>query len=97
MKKSIWKFTFDIKSKVVIPMPKGAKILTAQLQEDKPCMWAVVDTENKKEDRYFEIFGTGHPFPVDIGINRVYINTIQIDNLVFHIFERTDNHFSPDF
>ena len=97
MKKSIWKFPMEVNDKVTISMPKGAEILTIQTQQigkftpdETPCIWALVDTENGKEERYFEIFGTGHPIPNDMGVERKYINTFQLKGgaLVFHLFER---------
>ena len=90
MKQSIWKFPMDVNDKVKISMPKGAEILTVQTQHETPCIWALVDTENGKEERYFEIFGTGHPIPNDMGVERKYINTFQLKGgaLVFHLFER---------
>lgn len=90
MKKSIWKFPMNVNDRVRLSMPKGAEILTVQTQNETPCIWALVDTENEKEERYFEIFGTGHPVPVDMGVERKYINTFQLrgGSLVFHLFER---------
>ena len=92
MKKSIWKFTVDVNDIVKLSMPKGAEILTVQTQHEIPRIWALVDPENEKEKRYFEIFGTGHPIPIDMGIERKYINTFQLEEgrLVFHLFERID-------
>ena len=70
-------------------MPRGAKILTIQVQNEIPCIWALVNPENEKENRYFEIFRTGQYIPVDIGIERKYINTFQLNGgrLEFHLFE----------
>jgi len=73
-----------------ILIPKGAEILTVQTQDNIPCIWAKVDTEAKHEERFFEIFGTGHKIHCDMGVDRKYIGTFQIDNgnFVFHLFER---------
>jgi len=71
-------------------MPKDAEILTIQTQRDKPYIWALVNPENEKELRHFEIYGTGHDINDEEGINRKYINTFQLYNgsYVFHLFER---------
>ena len=47
--KTILKFTLaDVESQSV-QLPKGSEILTVQVQNDKPCMWALADKENDKE------------------------------------------------
>jgi hypothetical protein len=72
-----------------VKMPKGAEVLTIQCQNDVPTIWALVNPNAEKEERYFELFGTGHDVPCDMGIERKYINTFQMkDGLVFHLFER---------
>lgn len=89
MKKQIWKFHLD-PNKNNVAMPVGAEILTIQTQDEMPCIWALVDPDNEKELRHFEVYGTGHDIPCDMGIERKYINTFQLEggSLVFHLFER---------
>ena len=91
MKKQIWKFEITPYDSA-IQMPKFSEILTIQTQNGNPCIWALVYPENEKEERYFEVYGTGHEIHYDIGINRKYINTFQLESgsLVFHLFERID-------
>ena len=71
-------------------MPKGAEILTVQSQHDVPQLWALVDPTQPTEERCIEIFGTGHPIRYDMGVERKYIGTFQVDGgqYVFHAFER---------
>lgn len=91
MKKQIWKF--EITSKyTVIEMPNDAEILTVQTQNEKPCIWALVNPKNETETRFFETYGTGHEIECDMGVKRKYINTFQLNGgvLVFHLFERLD-------
>jgi len=89
MEKTIWKFELSIKDNQKIEMPIGAEILTAQVQKEILCLWALVNSTSEKEIRYFEIFGTGHPVNYDMGTNRKYIGTYQLQDgsLVFHVFE----------
>lgn len=89
MNKQIWKFEINT-NQITIEIPKEAEILTMQTQNEKPCIWALVNPENKKELRHFEVYGTGHNIYYDMGIERKYINTFQLHNgdLVFHLFER---------
>lgn len=92
MKKSIWKFVLDVTNYQKLLMPKGSIILSTQSQYDKICIWAICDTEtNEKEDREFEIYGTGNPFYENrlLGKESVFIGTIQLYNgtYICHLFE----------
>lgn len=73
-----------------IDMPKCAKILHVGEQFNEVCIWAEVDTDNAMETRTFEVFGTGHQIPYDIGASRNYVGTVMLDggSLVFHVYER---------
>lgn len=91
MNKTIWKYPITHPDRVEIEMPKGAELLTIQCQDNTPTIWALVnpDKELDLEKRNFELFGTGHDVPCDMGIERKYINTFQMNTgLVFHLFER---------
>lgn len=90
MKKIIWKFDIDIVDKPVATMPEGSEILSAQSQDNDIKIWALVNPANKPVDRFFEIFGTGHPIHFDMGIERKFIATVQSRGGVWHIFERLD-------
>jgi hypothetical protein len=70
-----------------VDMPIGAEILTIQEQNEKPCLWALVDTEAKKENRVFCIHGTGHE--ISSIKAKKYIGTYQLldGSAIFHIFE----------
>ena len=89
MNKTIYKYEIH-PSNLVLELPEGAEILTVQSQHEEAFIWALVNPYNKKAFRYFELFGTGHPVPCDMGINRRYIGTFQLSGgaLVFHLFER---------
>lgn len=87
----IWKYRIPeydgrgmITSRPVIDMPDGARILTLQLQDDEPTLWAVVDPERVAAPRSFVIVGTGHPVPEDVGD---YVGSWQWPGLVWHLFE----------
>lgn len=83
--KRIYKYPLSASDAVQrIVMPKGAKILTVQVQGTTPCLWALVDIREADEDRTIIIYGTGH----NVVLNGNYIGTYQIgSNLVFHVFE----------
>lgn len=84
--KTIWKFPIQINDRQVVPMPKGAEILTAQMQGTSLCLWAVVDTDYKHvlKPRLIEVVGTGNPIP---DVSRHYIGSVQDRIFVWHVFE----------
>jgi hypothetical protein len=91
MQNTIWKFPLVQGRTNHIEMPVGAEILTVQVQDIVPSIWALVDPNAEKEVRSFNTFGTGHPIEEDIA--RKYIGTYQLGGgeLVFHVFERLHN------
>jgi hypothetical protein len=86
--KSIYKFSLPLDDQFVLAMPSGAKILSVQVQNDQPCIWAIVDPAEPPEPRCFEMYGTGHTLPEDITALK-FIGTFQLEipGLVFHLFE----------
>jgi len=90
MEKTIWKYELEVTDKQFIRMPKDAELLSVQNQNEKPCLWALVKPNTATEERCFEVFGTGNPIHCDMGVDRKYIGTFQMQKgaLVFHLFER---------
>ncbi len=84
----IFKYHFLVEGEVVISMPKGAHILTVQVQHDWPCIFAIVDPEKQFESRTFRIFGTGHEMDINIPYSN-YIGTFHLLNgdFIGHLFE----------
>ena len=91
MEQRIWKYQLKLTDGQNISMPKGAEILTVQVQDGSPCLWALVDPKAETEARFIEIFGTGSPILSDMGVSREYISTFQMreGSFVFHAFEYT--------
>ena len=88
--KTIWKFPIEITDVQPVNMPQGAEILSAQMQGGQLCLWALVDSEKLTTERVIEVFGTGNPIHVDMGVGRKFIATAQTAQmpLVWHVFER---------
>lgn len=85
--KTVWKFELSAKDHQTISLPKGAKPLTVQVQNDEPMLWCLCDpNEVVCEDRFFRLSGTGHPI-TDEDID--YIGTFQLygGGFVGHVFE----------
>lgn len=90
---TIWKFEIEPKDGVVpVGLPTGAEVLSCNAIGDSVYIWAKFNQEQDPtlEERYFEVFGTGHDIPVDMGIDRKFIGTAFMYNgaLVWHVFER---------
>jgi hypothetical protein len=88
--KTIYKYPLALTDWQQIRMPEGAEILSAQMQGEDLCLWAMVETSNKSTPRAFEVFGTGNPIHTDMGIDRRYINSVQERVFVWHVFERVN-------
>jgi hypothetical protein len=86
---TIYKYRLEITDAQRVKMPEDAEILTAQFQGEDLCLWAVVDTDRPIRERVIEIFGTGNPMWVDMGVHRKFIATAQRPNMppVWHVFE----------
>jgi hypothetical protein len=84
-KRTVWKFTAPVTDKFAISMPSGAKLLSAGVQGNNLCIWALVDPEGGLETRNFRLAGTGHPITEHVH----FLETIQMHDgaLVFHLFE----------
>jgi hypothetical protein len=76
-----------MQEKQEIYMPGGAEILTVQMQNDAPQIWAIVDDESHLQQRTILIVGTGQEMPKDINITD-YLGTFQMEHgrLIFHVF-----------
>lgn len=88
--KQVWKFKIGLGG-AAIDMPKGAEILQVHEQYGEINIWALVYPNEEKEERFFEVYGTGHDIvqnPCQPDLN--YIGTAHLSNgsLVFHVFER---------
>ena len=69
-----------------VDMLAGAQILSVQVQQGVPQMWAVVNPDHEPERRTYVVPGTGHEFPISSD-NLKFIATFQMGLLVWHVFE----------
>lgn len=91
MSKSVWEFPIESIDRQVLMLPRGAKILTAQMRRGNICLYALCDNaEITSETRTFIIHSTGYPLPKTVYDSSLhYINTVQLPDreLIFHVFE----------
>ena len=84
--KIIYKYSLQIEDEQTIAMRKGARILTAQMQGTKLCLWAECEEQEypaETEQVRIEIHCTGHRFPDG---PRQYIATVQHGPMVLHVY-----------
>lgn len=85
----IYKYPVPITDKFSIEMPLDSKILSFQMQNEQPVLWAAVRSHARLVERKFEIRGTGHEIDMDKVLQ--YIGTIQMPHhdyiFVWHLFE----------
>ena len=79
--KTIYKYTVTGRSDT--EMPVGALILQCNMQGKDFCMWALVDTDARIENRTFEVVGTGWELDEDMS----YVGTCFEGSFVWHIVE----------
>ncbi len=88
---TIWKFGVPTADDFTIDMPRGARILSVQVQGERPFVWALVDDEAPHARRHFEMRGTGHPARDCAALP--FVGTFQLHGgaLVFHLFDRGES------
>jgi len=82
----IYKYEIERKDTQVINMTAGAKILSFQVQNGLPVIWALTEEDGPTVKRRFNLYGTGHTLS---DIKQEYIGTVQMfdGDLVLHLFE----------
>lgn len=80
--------------RTVVELPVGAEVISAAAQKETVCIWVVVDSSAKTEERTFEVFMTGEGVPdCQNDEERVFVSTVFIDWIVGHVFEKkTKSH-----
>lgn len=84
MRLAIHKFSAPLVDELSIPMPRGTRVLSVQIQNGAPQVWAAVDQDVPLLPRRFSWRGTGHPLS---GSEGRFIGTVQLGPLVVHLFE----------
>jgi hypothetical protein len=84
--KEIWKFSIITRDRQLVSMPKGAEIVSTQVQNGIICLWAFVDPNAEQEPTYIEVVGTGWQIPSHLSREN-YIATVQDGQLVWHVFK----------
>jgi hypothetical protein len=84
---TIFKYPIKLEECQTLEVPRGARFLDGQLQNNTMVLWALVNPDLEAEKRDIVIYGTGRP--IYNHLETEYIATIQKDEFVWHIFEAT--------
>jgi hypothetical protein len=84
----IYKYEIPITDYFCLDLPLGASFLSIQLQNGKPVIWYLVDRHAAMKYEHFCVVGTGIELPSWYGIRLQYLDTIQIESFVWHIFQK---------
>jgi len=86
--KVIYKYDIWIlKIEIIIQMPKGAKILSVKVQNNKPRMWVLADPDKPMVQRQFLLLETGQKFAPYVDLNHVGTFQLRDGDFVGHLFE----------
>jgi hypothetical protein len=89
MSKQIWKFSLPKIGENTISMPKGAETVSVAIQDNKPVVYALVDTEALfKISRTYYVELTGQNTTVSLK-DTIFLGTLMMhnDSFVIHVFE----------
>jgi len=81
--KTIWKYILKFRQNQEITLKKDAQILSVQLQNEKLCLWALLDTDEVDEMCKIHIIGTGTEIEEKLDY---HIGTVQQSVYVWHVF-----------
>ena len=81
---SVWKYPLEVTYEQTITVPEGAQFLTVQIQNEVPCLWALVNPNTPTKPCNLLIIGTGH----NVEAVGLYLGTFQLDHGTFigHVF-----------
>lgn len=91
---TVWKYVIDgshsyQSGTVIIPMAKGARIVSVGEQQRQVCLWALVPATRPSiapVQRRFRIVMTGEHFDLDMN-DTVYLGRVTIGVLELHVLE----------
>lgn len=86
MTKELWKWRLKA-PRSTVRMPECARVLSVQVIDGVPHVWALCDPKRKLVARTFDICGAG--LPVQEGKN-IYVGYFSLleGSVIFHVFEK---------
>jgi len=92
----VLKYPLTLTEQQTLAIPHHARILSAQIQREKLCVWALVDPlrRNETESRQVVICGTGHSVDEMVPLSYDFIDTVQQGAFVWHVFAESRRGWS---
>ena len=90
MNRVIYKHVIGFGSNVLYVSPCW-KPLTVQLQLDSMTLWYETDIDAEIVDKTVAVYGTGQSLSDFSLVNQIYVDTIQIGTMVWHIYAEKGN------
>jgi hypothetical protein len=84
---TIHKHTLAIDDVQILNLPRFSLPLSVQIQNGKPQLWALVNTDEPTAEYTVLCYGTGHEVAL-LPVGHEFLGTVQLPNvaLVFHFF-----------
>lgn len=83
--RTIYRYELPVLGKNWVTLPGRYKVLDAQMQNGKPCVWCVVQTDSGSSPVCFWVVGTG--FDLDeFEVHGSYVATLQDGPYVWHVY-----------
>lgn len=83
--RTVFKYPLNLKSRAqTVSMPVGARIVHVHEQDERPVLWAEVNTSAPVGERTFSIFATGEPIAAGFPC---YVGTVHVGWTVWHVYE----------
>ncbi len=88
----IWKIELKKDSTQLVKMPENSEILDIQMQNGKPVMWFLTDTQSKEIEVKINMYATGCETDENKSKNE-YLSTVQDGLYVWHFFMNYEEGF----
>lgn len=86
-KSAVWKYPLNGMREQIIEMPLGAMPIHVALQGETPCVWVLVDPDERLVTRKASIEGTGWISQQSVAdARRDYVGTFHRGDFVWHVF-----------
>ena len=82
---AVWKYEIQVEDEFTVEMPRLAQVIHVAVQDNRPCMWALVNPAQPPTTRTFHVHGTGHR----VDPQMVHLGSFLLlgGNFVGHLFE----------
>ena len=89
---TIYKYKLSVQDRQEICIPSGASLLSVQMQNGAPCLWALVNTDKPLRKVVIRMYGTGHEVTNPDSLE--FIGTFQYVEygLVYHVFKEIQDN-----